>query len=284
MHPILFYVTRKFYIGTYGVLVGIGVLMGVIFAVRQARKAHFKEDMIMDLIFLCVLAGIVGARLLYIIIYFPAFLEAPFKYLFARQGFVFLGAIGGAVIVGMIYIRRHRLPFWQVADVLAPSIPLAHFFGRLGCFSAGCCYGKPVPQALHFLGVRFPAVFDKSGNYVGSGAFVDHLSAGLLGPNATHSLAVYPTQLFESGANLLIFVTLLLVARRKRFDGQLLLLYLLLYSGIRFLIEFLRGDAERGVWFNAISTSQILSVIVIGLAVYFWTIRRKAGTQHKTAG
>ncbi len=283
MHPILFYVTKNFYIGTYGVLVGIGVLLGVILAVRHARKTHFKQDVIMDLIFFCLLGGIVGARLLYIIVYFPAFLESPFKILFARQGFVFLGAIGGAVAVGMIYIRRHQLPFWQVADVVAPSIPLAHFVGRLGCFSAGCCYGKPVSSGLRFLGVRFPAVFDKAGEYVGSGSFVDHWSAGLLDPGATHSLPIYPTQLFESGANLLIFVTLMLVARRKHFDGQLLLLYLLLYSGVRFLIEFFRGDPDRGIWFNALSTSQILSFIIISLALYFWTTRHKAGTQHKTA-
>ncbi len=283
MHPILFYVTQNFYIGTYGVLVGIGVLLGVILAVRHARKTHFKQDVIMDLIFFCILGGIVGARLLYIIVYFPAFLESPFKILFARQGFVFLGAIGGAVAVGMIYIRRHQLAFWQVADVVAPSIPLAHFFGRLGCFFAGCCYGKPVGPGLRFLGVRFPAVFDKSGEYVGSGAFVDHWSAGLLDPGAMHSLPVYPTQLFEGGANLLIFVILLLVTRRKHFDGQLLLLYLLLYSGVRFLIEFFRGDPDRGIWFNALSTSQILSVFIIGLALYFWTTRHKVGTQHKTA-
>jgi phosphatidylglycerol:prolipoprotein diacylglycerol transferase len=281
MHPILFYITKKFYIGTYGVMIAIGVLAGVLLAVRRGGKEHFKQDVILDLAFFCILGGIIGARLLYIIVYFRAFLEAPLQYLFARQGFVFLGGIAGAVAVGTIFIRRHRLPFWQIADVLAPSIPLAHTFGRLGCFSAGCCYGKPVPSWLQFLGIRFPAVFDQSGMYVGSGALLDHLNAGLLPPGATHSLPVYPTQLFESGANLLIFVTLLLVARRKRFDGQLLLLYLLLYSGVRFLVEFLRGDLERGIWFNTLSTSQILSIAVIGLAIYFWTRRHKAGSQNE---
>jgi phosphatidylglycerol:prolipoprotein diacylglycerol transferase len=258
------------------VLVALGIVAGVLVALQRAKKQGIAPETVLDITFYCILAGIIGARLVFIIVSFRDFLEAPFTYLFSRQGFVFQGGIIGALIVAYLYIRRKRLQFWKIADVLAPSIPLAHVFGRLGCFSAGCCFGKVCTSGLaRSFCVRFPLVLDRKGEAIGSFAFLDHSSRGILKPDAVLSLPVYPTQLLEAAANLIIFAVLLIVSRRRAFRGQIFLLYLLLYSAARFCIEFLRGDVDRGIFFNTFSMAQFLSVAVIILAIYLWTVLKR---------
>jgi phosphatidylglycerol:prolipoprotein diacylglycerol transferase len=276
MHPILFYVTDDFYIGTYGVLLAIGILAGVLLALRRAKKQGVPQEAILDITFYSIIAGMIGARLVFIIVSFRDFLQAPLAYIFSRQGFVFQGGIIAALVVAYLYIRRKHLHFWQIADVVAPSIPLAHFFGRLGCFSAGCCFGKVCSTGLaKSFCVRFPLVLNQKGEPIGSFAFLDQLSHGLLKPGALYSLPVYPTQLLEAGANLIICAVLLLLTRRSKFQGQLFLLYLIFYSTARFFIEFLRGDVDRGMFFNSFSVAQFISIGVIIAAIYLWTFLRK---------
>lgn len=274
MHPILFYVKGNFYIGTYGALVAIGILAAIFFAAWRARKQAVPEGKIFDLCFYIVLSGIIGGRVFYILANFGDFIDHPLDYIFSRTGFVFYGGVLFGLIGGTLYIRKQQLKLWPLADIIAPAIPLGHFFGRLGCFSAGCCFGKPTSGILSFLGVAFPRVVDKEGNVIGSFVYIDHVSQGLISAASPRSLPVYPTQLFEAGANLFILGLLLVMERRQKFSGQLFLSYLVLYSVMRLVIEFFRGD-ERGSLFGIISTSQFVAIIVIIGAIIFWRHRKK---------
>jgi len=275
MHPILIYITKDFYIGTYGVMIAIGVFLGLFLAARRGKTIGFSEDFILDLSFYMILSGIIGARLLFLIMNFQRFLEDPAGMAFSREGFVFLGGFITAIIVGWIYIKKKKISFLKVADVLAPSLPLGHFFGRIGCFFAGCCYGKVCPPNLSFIGVSFPAVVNKKGELIGSFPYIDHLQQKLISPDSTYSLPIFPTQLIEALANLIIFIILNHLFKKRKFDGHITALYLVLYPVARFFIEFLRGDADRKIWFGFISTSQILSIFFIAIAIWIFKTKSK---------
>lgn len=285
MHPILFYIADNFYIGTYGALVAFGALVGALLALHRARRAGIPTDFIIDLLFYSTVVGFIGARLFFIFVNFKDFLLHPAHYIFSRQGFVFLGGIVFALPVAIYYTRKKKMPAGKVADVLAPSLPLAHIFGRLGCFAAGCCYGK-ICLSPHTLlckiALSFPAVYDRKGELIGSFVYIDHLQRGLVQPTDLHSLPVIPTQLLEAGANFLIVLSLLGLSKLKLRSGTLFLFYLLFYSVARFAIEFLRGDSERGFLFNIISTSQLISLIIIlAVAIYIiHTNRSKKSRIH----
>lgn len=270
MHPILFNI-GDFYVGTYGVMIVIGMFIGLALGRHLAKKVGIAPDLIYDMAFFVLLAGFVGARILFILTNLDHFFDAPLSYIFAREGFVFLGGFIGAAAVAIAFIKIKQMPMWDVGDIAAPSLALGHGIGRIGCFLAGCCYGRPVGEGLGFLGVSFPHVHKESGETFLSFAWRDHLDAGLISPDAAGSLPVYPTQLFESAANFLIFGTLLFLWRKRAFSGQIFVFYLLFYGAARFLIEFLRGDEGRGLWFGGLlSTSQILSLIAIGAAGALW--------------
>jgi phosphatidylglycerol:prolipoprotein diacylglycerol transferase len=178
-----------------------------------------------------------------------------------QSGGVFYGGLIGGVAVAWWYVRRYRLPGWQTADALAPGLILGQAIGRIGCFAAGCCWGKPasVPWAVTFTSLY-------ASRQVGT-------------PLDT---PLHPTQIYESLACFLIFLVLLWIASRKRFHGQVVLAYVTLYSVARFGIEFLRGDPDRGTWFRgALSTSQVIALLLLlGVALVFPRLHR---TQRVTA-
>lgn len=276
MHPILFAI-GSFYIGTYGLMLALGMLAGAAVAMWRAKQLGLPLDRLMDLIFLTVLAGLLGGRITYIVVYFDEFLRAPMAMILSREGFVFLGGvIGGALAVAFL-VRRFRLPFWRVADVLASALPLGHAFGRIGCFMAGCCYGRPVSPhtPLSFLAVRFPAQSTAGDVVYPGGAFAEHVAHHGLSPDAVCSLPVWPTQLFESAGNLAIFAALVLFWGRRRFHGQVFLLYLALYSLLRIAVETLRGDPRGAI--GPLSTSQIISLACLLFVALWW--RRLAATR-----
>ena len=157
---------------------------------------------------------------------------------------MFYGGLIAAVVVALLYLRRHKLPLWTTTDVFAPGIALGHVVGRLGCLMAGCCFGRPasVPWAITF---RDPAAMANVGTPLG--------------------VPLHPTQLYEAGAEALILVFLLIFERRGRpFPGRTFWSYMLLYGISRFVIEFYRGDS-RGMVFDVLSTSQFVSVILVPL-------------------
>ncbi len=279
MHPVLIQI-GNFFIPTYGVLIAFGLLLGTMVAINRGKKVGIDSNDILDMVFYCALAGIVGGRLLFVIIEYEMFLEDPFGILFSRSGFVFAGSIISAIGVGFWIARRRGLPIWSLADAIITAVPLAHVFGRIGCFMAGCCYGCVVnPEGFWgALGVRYPKMQQVGEQWVGSSAFSHHHNltqrgletpAGQLASDAASSLPVFPVQLLEATGNLLIFFFLLWVWKRRRFEGQIFVVYLAAYGILRFLDEFLRGDPGRG-GLGGLSTSQIISLVSIGFAIALW--------------
>jgi phosphatidylglycerol---prolipoprotein diacylglyceryl transferase len=246
MHPVLFKL-GSLQIHTYGVLVALGFMFGLMLAARQAKKEGIAPQTISDLGLWLVVAGMLGGKLFHILFYWHDFIEAWHAIGIAslREGFVFFGGFIAAAATAVLYARRKHLPLAKLADSFAAPLALGHGFGRLGCFFEGCCYGKVchLPWAIHFPG-----------------------------GHPTHGLPVQPTELYESFANFALFAGLTLFYRHKKFDGQVWWLYVLFYSVLRFTIEFARGDYD--VHYLGIFTSAQLIAVVLFLAAVaglIWT-------------
>jgi phosphatidylglycerol:prolipoprotein diacylglycerol transferase len=238
---------------TYGVLLAIAFLAGLWVASRQAKRAGLDANRITDMAVWVLIAGLLGAKLVLFALDWRAYLQRPLDLLWS--GGVFYGGLIGGILVAWWYARHYRLPGWQTADVLAPGVVLGQAIGRLGCLSAGCCWGKPtqVPWAITFTDIN-------AARQVGT-------------PMDT---PLHPSQLYESFAAFLIFLLLLWLAPRKRFHGQVTLVYVALYSAVRFALEFLRGDADRGTWLGGlVSTSQIIALVcLLGIAFVLPRVRK----------
>lgn len=256
MHPDLFRI-GPITIHTYGVMVAIGFLLGMGLALRQARKEGIPSERISDLSFYLLLAAIIGSRVFYILLNPGPYIKNPLAiFKIWEGGLVFYGGLIFAVITGMIYIKRHGLHLWQIADIFAPSIAIGHAIGRLGCFFAGCCHGRPaeVPWAV---------------------TFTDPHSLAPLG------IPLHPTQLYESAGEFVIFLILILLRKRQAFKGELFWTYVMLYSILRFSVEFFRGDAARGMLAEGLSLAQAISVIMFFIAVGFMTFLRSRGRETR---
>lgn len=251
MFPELFKI-GSFPINTYGVLLALSFLAALIVAARLGHRDGLPRERIYDLGLWMLLAGLAGSKLLMLLTE-PEYRANPsnlFSLDFLRSGGVWYGGFLGGIIAGYFLMRRFKLPFWKTADAFAPGVALGQVFGRLGCFAAGCCWGKPTTRPW---GVHFSA----AGNEVTGVPIVD--AAG----NALH---LHPTQLYESISVLILFVFLIWFHKRKRFSGQVLLFYGVIYSTIRFTIEFWRDDPRGDVLglttATGLSTSQIISLLV----------------------
>jgi phosphatidylglycerol:prolipoprotein diacylglycerol transferase len=245
MHPILFEI-GGFPVYTYGVLLAAAYLLGLQFALVRARARGLDANRVMDLGIWIIISALVGAKLLLLVVDFDTFKQQPRELLtLLRSGGVFYGGLIAAVAVAMWYMRRHKLPLWSVSDAFAPGIALGHVIGRMGCFFAGCCFGKATDVAW--------AV-----------TFTNQYAAQNVGTPL--NIPLHPTQLYEAGAELIILGVLLLLERRSRsFPGRTFWTYMLLYGVTRFVIEFYRGDPRGMV--GALSTSQFVSVILVPLSV-----------------
>ena len=245
MHPILFEIAG-FPVYTYGVLLAAAYLLGLQFALVRARARGLDANRVMDLGIWIIISALIGAKLLLLIVDFDTFSRNPRELLtLMRSGGVFYGGLIAAVTVAMWYMRRHRLPVWGVSDAFAPGIALGHVIGRMGCFFAGCCFGRATDVAW--------AV-----------TFTNEYAAQNVG-TPLH-VPIHPTQLYEAGAELLILGALLLLERRGRaFPGRTFWSYMLFYGVTRFIIEFYRGDARGMV--GDLSTSQFVSVILVPVSI-----------------
>ena len=264
MHPILFE-AGGFTIYSYGVLLAAAYLLGLQFALKRARSRGLDGQRVMDLGIWIIISALVGAKLLLLAVDFDQFTANPRDLLsLARSGGVFYGGLIAAVVVALVYLRRHRMPLWTTTDVFAPGIALGHIVGRLGCLLAGCCFGRPasVPWAITFTD---PAARANVGTPLG--------------------VPLHPTQLYEAGAEALILVFLLLFERRGRpYPGRTFWSYMLLYGVSRFVVEFYRGDS-RGMVFDTLSTSQFVSVLLVPLSIVMLILlsRRVDPSRHTAA-
>jgi phosphatidylglycerol:prolipoprotein diacylglycerol transferase len=252
MHPD-FIQFGPFDIHTYGVMVALGFIAGLYLAAWRGQREGIGGHRIMDLGVWLIIAGMLGAKLFYVVFLWPDFLagwrEDGFRSL--RQGFVFYGGFIAACAATIYYAHRTKISLWKIADVMAPSVALGHAFGRIGCFLHGCCYGKACTLPW---GVQYPS------------------------GHPAHTFPTHPVQLYEAAGNLLIFAGLSLWFRRRKFDGQIWWLYVLVYGALRFTVEFFRGDYGHlylGIFTNAHIIALPL-MIVSGIMLVYLNQRRHA--------
>jgi phosphatidylglycerol:prolipoprotein diacylglycerol transferase len=256
VYPILFRI-GSFPVNTYGVFLALAFLSAIFVTVRLAERDGLPKEKIYDLCLWLLLSSLVGSKLL---MFFtePEYRQNPkllFSLDFLRSGGVFYGGLIGALLAGFFLMRRWKLPWWKTADACAPGIALGNVLGRQGCFSAGCCWGKPTTLPW---GVRFTQA--------------GHDVTGV--PTDVH---LHPTQLYESFAMLIVFFFLLWLHKKKKFSGQVILAYVVIYATVRFLIEFVRDDPRGDILglttMTGLSTSQLIG-IVAGIAALITFIVR----------
>jgi phosphatidylglycerol:prolipoprotein diacylglycerol transferase len=254
LHPYLITI-GSFQLPTYGTMLAIAILTGIYTATRLARRVGIDPTLIMDYSSWVILVALVGAKVLLIVTLWSYYWANPgqiFSYATLKLGGVFYGGFLAALIFTIWYVRVVKVSFWKFSDVLVPSVALGTSVTRIGCFSAGCDYGKPTSVAW---GVIFtnPLAHESTGVPLG--------------------IRLHPTQLYESLMTLGIFGILLWWFPRRKHDGDVFLGYLGLYAVGRFLVEFLRGDENRGfVFHHLLSTSQFIALLVVaGVgAVLIW--------------
>lgn len=304
-------------IHVYGIMLAAGFMSAVMLAAELARRewggeaGDEKREQILDLAFWVFLAAMAGSRLLFMIVNFQ---EMDFSRAFRNPidclggGLVFQGGLIGATIAALIYTRRKQMDFFRLADLAAPTISLGACLGRLGCFSAGCCWGDIAPEgtrlALHFPGAGLAKnlfgqlshtaslAFQSQATsskwvQVATGEVTSHPAAGAVEISRWvaehgHTLPVHPTQLYESMGQFALFLIFLALRARRRFHGQLFGMWLIAYAFVRGTVEYFRGDDERGTlhglidaipptaWYN-VSTGQAIAVglAAVGVALLY---------------
>jgi phosphatidylglycerol---prolipoprotein diacylglyceryl transferase len=246
MYPKLFEY-GEFFLPTYGVLVALGFLAALWVVNRLSREAGLDPERSMNLALYCVLSGLVGAKLLYIVLEYQRYLARPgdlFTISTLQSGGAFYGGLILAIVVSYLYGRRQKLPWLRTADVFAPAIAIGHGIGRLGCFAAGCCWGGrcDLPWAV---------------------VYTDPEANRLVG--VPLNIHLHPTQLYEAGGEFLIFGFLWWRFHRKHREGTIIGLYLILYSILRFSVEFVRHHEQENLLGLPLSNAQWISLVLIAV-------------------
>lgn len=267
MHPILISF-GSFHLPTYGALLVLAILAGVLTAMRLGRRAGFDAGLVLDFCTWIILVALVGAKVLMVVSDWSYYRANPgeiFSFSTLMAGGVFYGGFLAALAFVGWYVRVQKLSFWKLADVLAPAVAVGQSIGRLGCFSAGCDYGKPTDA-------RWGVIFNSS--------FAHEVAGVPLG------IRLHPTQLYESLATFFIFGILLWQFSKRRRAGHVFLSYVGLYAVARFSLEFLRGDEDRGfVFHHLLSTSQFIALLaLVGVAVALIWRSKHPGSDFETAG
>jgi phosphatidylglycerol:prolipoprotein diacylglycerol transferase len=255
VYPQLFHI-GNFALPTYGFLVSFGVVVAILLIQHLAKQQGMDSEKVWNLAIIFVFAGIVGAKLLMFIADWDTYVHNPreiFTFSTLQAGGVFSGGVVLAVICGAWYMRRNHMPGLRTADVFAPGLALGHAFGRLGCFSAGCCFGKETSLPW---GVTF---HNPLANEIG----------GV--PLGVH---IHPTQLYEMVVELANFAILYWMLKHKKFEGQVVGAYMFIYGTARFFLEFLRGDLGRGQLFGTWMTeTQGIAVAMVIAGTILWLRR-----------
>ena len=244
-------------VNTYGVFLALAFLGAIFVTVKLGVRDGLPKERLYDLCLWLLLCSLVGSKLLMLFTE-PEYRQNPkllFSLDFLRSGGVFFGGLIGAIIAAVLLMRHWKLPWWKTADACAPGIALGNFFGRQGCFAAGCCWGKPT-------NLPWGVQFTQAGHDVTDVPINAHL---------------HPTQLYESFAMLIVFCFLLWLHKRKKFNGQVILAYAVIYATVRFLIEFVRDDPRGDLLgltsLTGLSTSQMIG-LVVGIAALITLIVR----------
>lgn len=261
MHPVLFSI-GSFELANYGLMTALGYTVAALYLLPRIKKINLDKDTFWNLIFIAFMGALLGAKLLFIIVSWPHLGETLAQKITTivqdfRYGFVFFGGMIVSVTTLIWYMKKKKLPILKTSDFMIVALPLGHALGRIGCFLAGCCYGRPTDLPW---GVTFTDPHSL-------------VAPELLG------IPLHPTQLYESGLNFLLFFLLHTLYKKPHKDGSILVCYVACYSFLRFFIEFFRGDF-RGAFILGLSPSQLISIIITLLAGALWIRMAKKETPH----
>lgn len=233
----------EFVIPTFFFMVMVASLAATFYITWQAGRKGMSQIAILDIGMYGTLFGIIGARLFHVFVEAPSYYWAdPIRVFYIWQGgFVGYGVFLGILISSLVYLKIKHLPILEYTDLIALGCPIIIFMVRIGCIGAGCCYGKPTDFPIHLI-FNNPAS-DAAQYYQG--------------------IPLHATQIYDMLNATFDFIIIHLVDKRKKFTGQITLLFFMIYAFNRFLIEFLRGDTDRGTYFGGIiSTSQIVGICI----------------------
>ncbi|HEY5175470.1 MAG TPA: prolipoprotein diacylglyceryl transferase [Terriglobales bacterium] len=246
MLPRLFHI-GNFGLPTYGLMAALGLIFGLMLIVKLGREQGLDPDKLWNLGIIAILSGIVGAKILMILVDLGYYRENPgaiFSLSTFQAGGVWSGGFVLALALCIWYMRRNNLPVLRTCDVFAPGLALGHAFGRVGCFAAGCCWGREthVPWAV---------------------TFHNPLANEIVGTPL--NVPLHPTQLYEMVVELCNCLFLVWLIRRKKFEGEIIGTYMIIYGVARYFIEFVRGDPGRGEFMGFMSGTQAIALcLVIG--------------------
>lgn len=237
----------------YGLMMGIGFISAYFVTDYRGKKKGLNTDIIFGILWCAVVGGMLGARLLYYIVELPSIIKDVSILWDFGTGYVVYGGIIGGVLVSYIYCRIKKVYFMEYFDLVMPAVALAQGFGRIGCFFAGCCYGRETDLPIGI-------VFHNSD----------------IAPNG---VKLIPTQLISSAGNFIFAILLMIYAKKKRQHGKVAAMYLFLYSVGRFIIEFFRDDYRGSVGF--LSTSQLISIFIFALGLILYILSTKGIFEKK---
>lgn len=237
-------------------MVAMAFLVGLWTASRRGLRDGIPPEKTLDIGPWLIVGALLGARTFYAVEYWdnlmrdPLFPSAPWTEVFMiqRGGLVFYGGLLGAALACVVYVRWKKIPLWKMADVLAPSVALGYVFGRIGCLMNGCCYGRAcsLPWAI-----RYPAGHET------------HPVGGIATP-------VHPTQIYDSLLSLGLYLGLVWLYRRKKFDGQVFAAYLMAYAVTRSIVEMFRGDYTAVHLHAGLTPAHLVSIgiLLAGLGLF----------------
>jgi phosphatidylglycerol:prolipoprotein diacylglycerol transferase len=254
MHPVL--VDLGFIkIYSYGFMLALSFLVGIMIAARRARGRGVEPETIYDMSIILVIGAVVGSRGLYILTHLDHFRSIVDIVAIWQGGATYYGGLLLAVAGAVVFLRRKKIPFFRVADITAPSIAAGVFLTRIGCFLSGCCFGDPTSCPT---GLVFPP---------GS-------PAGHIHPD----VPIHPTQLYSSLYGLVIFGLLLLLDRRRHFDGFLFSWLCILYGISRFIIDFFRYYEDSAIVAGGLTNNQFISIALILFGGIYLAVSRRRTT------
>lgn len=267
MHPI-FLRLGTFEIHWYGVCMATGFLLFLGTWTWLSRGSHRDGNYLSNLLTVLILSALFGARAAYVAEHWADYAPNPWSILKVNEGgLMFYGGLLSAWVALSVFARVHKERWLDFLDLIVTAVPVGHAVGRIGCFLEGCCFGDRCDGVL---GVRYP---------VGSHLWRHQLDAGMIGL-ADAPLPVYPSQLFESAANFAIYGLLFWNYRRRKVEGEQVVLYAVLYAPVRFAIETIRSDVRMPVGPFTISQAISLGVLAFGIGLHLYLRRwgRPAGT------
>lgn len=231
----------------YGVMIALGFLMALVMTSYRGKKREMNDDIIWGIFFCAIIGGMAGSRILYYIVELPQIVKDPSILLNFKNGYVVYGGIIGGILSSYVYCRVKKAVFLQYFDLVMPAVSLAQGFGRLGCFFAGCCYGRETDA---WYGITF-----HNSNF------------------APNGVSLIPTQIISSLGDFAICGLLLFYAGKEPQTGRVASMYMLLYGVGRFAVEFLRDDYRGSV--GVLSTSQLISIGIVAIGIVMYVIAPK---------